>query len=97
MRTDRLPARDQRRSYAQFIPELAVEILSPSNGSRDAGQGCGVPAVGVRLVWVVDREETVTIHTPDAAPVILPASAEITGGDVLPDFRCPVAAFFDLA
>ena len=99
VRTDRLPARDQRRSYAQFIPELAVEILSPSNTAAEMRDKVAeYLRVGVRLVWVVDPErETVTIHTSDAAPVILPADAEITGGAVLPDFRCPVAAFFDLA
>ena len=99
VRTDRLPARDQRRSYAQFIPELAVEILSPSNTTAEMREKVAeYLRVGVRLVWIVDPEtETVTIHTPDAAPVILPTGAEITGGAVLPDFRCPVAAFFDLA
>lgn len=99
VRTDRLPARDQRRSYAQFIPELAVEILSPSNTAAEMQDKITeYLRVGVRLVWIVDPVmETVTVHTPEAAPVILPAGAEITGGDVLPDFRCPVAAFFDLA
>ena len=99
VRTDRLPARDQRRSYAQFIPELAVEILSPSNTAAEMREKVTeYLRVGVRLVWIVDPEtETVTIHTPDAALVILAAGAEITGGAVLPDFRCPVAAFFDLA
>ena len=99
VRTDRLPARDQRRSYAQFIPELAVEILSPSNTTAEMREKVAeYLQVGVRLVWIVDPETaTVTIHTSDTAPVILPADAEITGGAVLPDFRCPVAAFFDLA
>ena len=99
VRTDRLPARDQRRSYAQFIPELAVEILSPSNTAAEMREKVAeYLQVGVRIVWIVDPEtETVTIHTSDAAPVILPADAELTGGIVLPDFRCPVAAFFDLA
>ncbi len=99
VRTDRLPARDQRRSYARFIPELAVEILSPSNTAAEMrAKVAEYLRVGVRLVWIVDPEmETVTIHTPEAAPVMLPASAEITGGVVLSDFRCPVAAFFDLA
>ncbi len=99
VRTDRLPARDQRRSYAQFIPELAVEILSPSNTAVEMRDKVAeYLRVGVRLVWIVDPEtETVTIHTPERAPVTLTAGAEITGGVVLPDFRCPVAAFFEAA
>ena len=99
VRADRLPPPDEWEAYGRVVPDLAVEILSPSNTAAEMREKVTeYLRVGVRLVWIVDPEtETVTIHTPDVAPVILPANAEITGGAVLPDFRCPVAAFFDLA
>ena len=99
VRADRLPPREQRRSYSPVVPDLAVEILSPSNRSRDiADKVAEYLRAGVRLVWVVDPvTETVTIHTSSAEPVTLSANDEIAGGVVLPDFRCPVAAFFELA
>ena len=31
VRADRLPPRDQRRSYSPVAPDLAIEVLSPSN------------------------------------------------------------------
>ena len=99
VRAERLPPPDEWEAYGRVVPDLAVEILSPSNTAAEMRDKVAeYLQVGVQLVWIVDPEtETVTIHTSDAAPVILPADAEITGGAVLPDFRCPVAAFFDLA
>lgn len=99
VRAERLPPPVEWEAYGRVVPDLAVEILSPSNTAAEMREKVAeYLRVGVRLVWIVDPErETVTVHTSDAAPVMLPTSAEITGGDVLPDFRCPVAAFFDLA
>ena len=99
VRAERLPPPDEWEAYGRVVPDLAVEIRSPSNTAAEMrDKVMEYLRVGVRLVWIVDPEtETVTIHTPEAAPAILSAGDEITGGDVLPDFRCPVAAFFDLA
>ena len=97
VRTDRLPPREQRRSYSPVVPDLAVEIRSPSNTAREmAEKVADYLRTGVRLVWVVDLDtQTVTVHVPAAVPVTLSANDEITGGEVLPEFRCPVAAFFE--
>jgi Uma2 family endonuclease len=49
----------------------------------------------VRLVLVVDpRKRTVHIHTPDGKVQLLTEADELTGGDVLPGFRVPVASIF---
>ena len=97
VRTDRLPPREQRRSYSPVVPDLAVEIRSPSNTVRElAEKVADYLRAGVRLVWVVDLDtQTVTVHTPGAVPLTLSVDDEITGGEVLPEFRCPVAAFFE--
>lgn len=97
VRTDRLPPREQRRSYSPVVPDLAVEIRSPSNTVRElAEKVADYLRAGVRLVWVVDLDtQTVTVHTPGAVPLTLSVHEEITGGEVLPEFRCPVAAFFE--
>ena len=93
----RLPPREQRRSYSPVVPDLAVEIRSPSNTVRElAEKVADYLRAGVRLVWVVDLDtQTVTVHTPGAVPLTLSVDEEITGGEVLPAFRCPVAAFFE--
>ena len=97
VRADRLPPLEQRRSYSPVVPDLAVEIRSPSNTARElAAKVADYLRTGVRLVWVVDLDtQTVTVHTPGAAPRTLSVNDEITGDAVLPEFRCPVAAFFE--
>ena len=97
VQTDRLPPREQRRSYSPVVPDLAVEIRSPSNTVRElAEKVADYLRAGVRLVWVVDLDtQTVTVHTPAAVPLTRSVHDEITGGEVLPEFRCPVAAFFE--
>lgn len=97
VRTDRLPPREQRRSYSPVVPDLAVEVRSPSNTVRElAAKVADYLRTGVRLVWVVELDaQTVTVHTPDTPPLTLSVHDEITGGAVLPEFRCPVAAFFE--
>ncbi len=52
---------------------------------------------GVDLVWVIDPESrTVTVYRRDRAPYTLAASEELSGDDILPDFRCRIADLFFL-
>ena len=74
-------------------PDLAVEILSESNTAAEIAQKAGEYLnAGGRAVWVIDIDaRTVTLHTPNAAPVILTDADALDGGDYLPGFVCPVA------
>jgi Uma2 family endonuclease len=50
---------------------------------------------GIPLVWVVDPEaRDVTVHRQGKEPQVLESTQELTGEDVLPDFRCQVADLF---
>jgi Uma2 family endonuclease len=82
--------------YGETPPLLAVEVLSPEDrASRLVRKITDYLGNGVRLVWVIDPEtQTLTVHAADRSPVLLRSDAELTGGDVLPGFRCPVAALF---
>lgn len=89
-------ADDMDRKHASLPPKLAVEILSPNDQptriNRRAGQ---LLRRGVALVWLVDPEvRCVTVCRADRFPVVLDETEELTGDDVLPEFRCRVAAFF---
>jgi Uma2 family endonuclease len=47
------------------------------------------------MVWLVDPEDrTVTVFRKGQEPIFLEETDELTGLDVLPDFRCSVADFF---
>jgi Uma2 family endonuclease len=97
VRTDRLE--DVRRGgFGHAAPDLAVEVLSrddrPARVREKVQQWL---ASGCRAVWAVDpRARTITIHRA-GGQVVLDASQELTGGDVLPGFVLPVfRAFEDL-
>ena len=51
---------------------------------------------GVKLVWLVDPEfRSVTVYSGSLRGTELDESETITGGDVLPEFMCKVAEFFE--
>jgi Uma2 family endonuclease len=86
-------------AIGQFAPDLAVEVLSPSNTAREMQlKREAYFAAGVRLVWEADhRTRTVRVyHSPDDFQE-LTESEELDGEDVLPGFRLPVGEWFDEA
>ena len=93
---EKSPPDERVTGYAQVAPDLAVEIVSPSDR---------LPAVndkalmwlryGVRLVWVVRPDERrVDIHRDGHPVVTLTESDALDGLDVLPGFSCPVREVF---
>ena len=74
-------------------PDLAVEILSESNTPTEIAQKIDEYLnAGGLAVWVIDIDaRTLTIHTPNAPPLILTDADTIDGADYLPGFACPVA------
>lgn len=50
---------------------------------------------GTKLVWVIDPVvRYVVVYRPGREPYVVRHDQELTGDDVLPDFRCKVAEFF---
>jgi Uma2 family endonuclease len=89
---------DLSRGFAERVPLLAVEVLSPND--RLGKVNLRIQRFldwGVRLVWLVDPEDcAVTVYRPDRAHQVFQADQELTGGELLPDFRCRVADLFYL-
>jgi Uma2 family endonuclease len=85
------------RGFLELAPDLAVEIRSP--GDRTRGSRAKIAeylAAGVRQVWVVDPPaRAVTAHGPGGASPTAREGEELDGGDVVPGFRCAVAALFE--
>jgi Uma2 family endonuclease len=83
-------------SFVPLAPDLAVEVLSPSDRMADAMSKISMYLqAGVRLVWLVDPEtHTVSIFRQGAAPQTIGAGDTLDGADVLPDFMVPVAEIF---
>lgn len=77
-------------------PDLAVEVLSPSERPADVHAKIGdYLAAGARLVWVIDpSRRQVRVHRSLLQPSILEEMAILDGGEVLPGFVVRVAHLF---
>ena len=80
-------------SLADVVPDLAVEVLSPSNTKAEmARKRREYFAAGVQLVWEVNpRSRTVTVYNEPEQSTILDATMTLDGGEVLPGFLLPLA------
>ena len=74
--------------YIEISPDLLVEVLSPSNTSKQIrAKLAEYFAKGVRLVWVIAPEDrTLTIYRTPEEGRVLHETATVTGEDVLPGF-----------
>jgi Uma2 family endonuclease len=93
---ERLSDFDDARFFSG-APDLAVEILSPSNRPGEIhAKVADYLAAGARLVWVVDAErKSVTTYRELLAPRRLKASDELDGDDVLPGLIIPLGSIFE--
>lgn len=83
--------------FLDEIPDLVVEVVSPSDRASDVTQKALVWLdFGVRLVWVIDpRARLVTVHQPgDVIGLVRGEDAVLDGGDVLPGFRVALSDLF---
>jgi Uma2 family endonuclease len=80
----------------EIAPDLAVEVLSKSNTSREMERKLGEYfGVGVKLVWIVDpRTKSVTVYSSPTKLKVLSVTASLDGGKVLPGFKLSVEALF---
>jgi len=93
---DRIPADGIPEEYWELAPDLAVEVLSPSDrASKVLEKVAEYLESGTKMVWVVDsRTKTVTVYRSFDNIQILTEEDEIDGGDVVPGFRCPLSKIF---
>ena len=86
------------RQFAERPPVLAVEVMSPNDRlNRTLLRISQMLHLGVRMVWVVDPEtRDVSVYRPGKPHRLVATDQELTGEDVLTEFRCPVSEFFDL-
>lgn len=87
---------DPVRGYYPGPPDLAVEVVSPSdsaNAVREKTQAW--LDHGTRMVWIADPvAATVTIHRAGTAPIVLSAADELRGDEVVPGFAIRVGELF---
>ena len=97
VRANRLPAEGIGPGLMKLAPDLAVEVLSPSESASeleeklDDYRACGTP-----LIWVVDPvRRTVMIIATDTPVRWLREGNLLDAGDVIPGFSCAVVELFE--
>lgn len=94
---ENLPPREAiPRGFWRRAPDLAVEVLSPSNSAIEIQEKVlDYLHAGTRIVWVVDpHNETVFVHAGGNESRLHTREGELTGGEVLPGFRLAIADLF---
>ncbi len=82
--------------YIQGAPDLAIEVVSPSNSAPEMQQRAGeYLAAGARLVWIVNPIlRTVDIYQPHGMRTVLSGEDILDGSDVLPGLTLPLREVF---
>lgn len=92
----RLPNRHSPSTVLEVAPDLAIEVISPSNTRQEMNRKLAdYFAAGVRLVWYVyPLTREVHVYTAVDRCVVVGVDGTLDGGDVLPGFSLQVAQIF---
>jgi len=95
---ERMPLGVRERRYAQVVPDLVVEIVSPNDRPVPVFDKAQMwLRHGARLVWITDPEaRTITALSQSGPTRTFTEADTLDGGDVLPGFTCPVRDIFEV-
>lgn len=96
IRKARIPPTGIPRGYWPGAPDVAVEVVSPSDTVDEVEEKVQEwLAAGTALVWIVyPRSRTVAVHRSPTDVTILSEKDELDGETVMPGFRFPVREVF---
>jgi Uma2 family endonuclease len=96
VKTERLPENFRDGGYLRVVPDLVVEVISPSDRMvRVLAKVVMWLEAGVALLWLANPVAmTVTVYTSDDQPRVLSNDDILDGGNVLPGFSIPVREIF---
>jgi len=94
----RLPGEELPTGNMFIRPDLAVEVLSPNDLADKVNEKLGEYLdAGIPLIWIVDpRNRKIQTFENGQPRAHLTERDELTGGAVLPGFRCAVRDIFRL-
>ena len=96
VRQERVDEAGRVKGYWVGAPDLAVEVVSPSDTVREVeGKVAEWLEAGAQMVWVVSPKlHTVTVYRSLTDIKTLTEKDTIDGGDVVPGFQISVAEIF---
>ena len=97
-RRERLPNGVAPDAFGNAAPDLCIEVVSSSEEPADiARKRSEYFASGAQQVWYLYPDtHRVTVYTSSTQATDYAPDDEITGGDILPTFRCRVSELFSL-
>ncbi|HLM57936.1 MAG TPA: Uma2 family endonuclease [Pyrinomonadaceae bacterium] len=93
---ERLKGVENFDKHVPFAPDIAVEVLSPSNTVREMEEKIDLYfGAGSRTVWIISpKRRTVSVYTSPFEVRILREGDTLEGGDVLPSFSYELSKLF---
>ncbi len=93
VRAERLSEGKSPEGYADFAPDLAVEVVSPNDRQIDIEEKVHLYLQhGTHLVWIIHpRLRSATVYHPDGTARLLGSNDSLSGEDVLPGLACRLA------
>ena len=93
---EHIPESGIPKKYWPGAPDLAVEVLSPGDTTREVEKKVDQwLSAGARLVWTVNpKRKSVAVHRASDDASSFSETDELDGEDVVPGFRCRVSEIF---
>jgi Uma2 family endonuclease len=87
------------KGHIEIFPDLVVEVVSPNDFASEVDNKVEeYLQAGVRLIWVVyPQSKHVLVYRSGSVVQRLGVEDELSGEDVLPDFRLAISAIFPAA
>jgi Uma2 family endonuclease len=97
VRAERVPPAEQEERFLDLVPDLAMEIESPSDYAKLRGEKLAAyrDARTPCVWWFYPRTRSISVHRPDQDDVNLGPDDVLDGGDILPGFSIRVAYLFE--
>jgi Uma2 family endonuclease len=97
VRADRIPPEGIPEGFWELAPDLAVEVVSPSETAENVREKVrDFLQAGTPLVWVIyPRTREVIVHTPDGIARTYGRDATLGLGEGITGFNCSVAELFE--
>jgi Uma2 family endonuclease len=84
-------------TWNPLAPDLAVEVISPSNADEEMRIEIANYLSAGTVVWVANSyTEQVEVYVPGKPVQVLRRGDVLTGGDVLPGFEISIIEIFDM-
>lgn len=93
---DKIPLDAEIDGYAEVVPDLVVEIVSPSDSRRWARDRAHMwLEYGAPLVWIVHPStRTIDVYCSGSGAITLHEADSLDGQDIISGFTCPVNTIF---